>query len=74
MGKLHFTRHARRRIKWRRISQAEVTEALACPDRIEHLPEGKINAFKSIGNKMIRVTYIEEGTRIVVISVVDKNK
>jgi len=61
-------------MKWRAISPEEVTKTLTCSDRVEHLPEGKMNAFKSIGKKLIRVTYLEEGNRIIVISVVDKNK
>lgn len=71
---IQLTRHAKRRMKWRNISLEEIKEALTYPNRIEHLPDGRRNAFKSIGEKLIRVSYIEQEEHIVVISVVDKNK
>ena len=74
MKSIYFTRHARRRMKWRNISEEEVKETIARPEKIEGLSEQKINAFKSMGKELIRVTYLEQNNRIVVISVVDKNK
>ena len=71
---VYLTRHARRRIKWRNISLEDVQETLTHPDKVEYLPDERINAFKSIGKKLIRVTYSREERGIVVISVVDKNK
>jgi hypothetical protein len=61
-------------MKWRDISLMEVEEALFQPDKIEHFSSGKVNAFRAIGTKLLRVSYVEEKHRIIVISVVDKNK
>ena len=61
-------------MKWRDISGTEVEETLAHPDSIEHFSSGRINAFRTIGTKLLRVSYVEEKERIIVISVVDKNK
>ncbi|MCL0088897.1 DUF4258 domain-containing protein [Dehalococcoidia bacterium] len=74
MKQIYLARHAKRRMKWRGIPLTEVEEALAYPDRIEYLSTGRKNAFKSIGEKLIRVSYIEEKDRIIVLSTVDKNK
>ena len=74
MKRVYLTRHAKRRMKWRDILLAEVEETLSRPDKIEHLSEGRVNAFRSIGAKLSRVSYMEQKDCIIVISVVDKNK
>jgi len=61
-------------MKWRNISPDDVEACLTYPDRVEQVPTGRKNAFKSIGKKLIRVSYIEEQERIMVVSVVDKNR
>jgi hypothetical protein len=71
---MYVTRHAKRRMKWRGVSLQEVEEVVARPDRIERRLYGGTNAFKSLGKKAIRVSYIQEGNRLIVISVVDKNR
>ena len=71
---IHVTRHARRRMKWRNISLDDVEACLTYPDRVEQMPTGRTNASKSIGKKLIRVSYVEEEERIMVVSVVDRNR
>ena len=61
-------------MKWRGVTLAEVEETMSRPDRIESLPSGMTNAFRAIGAKLVRVSYVEEEGRSVVISVVDKNR
>jgi hypothetical protein len=41
-------------MKWRDISGVEVEETLAHPDSIEHFSSGRINAFRTIGTKLLR--------------------
>lgn len=67
-----YDRHARRRMKWRKISQAEVEQTLNKPDKTELTPEGRKNAFKAIGHRYIKVTYREFPNELLVISAVDK--
>jgi len=71
--KVKYTRHAKRRMKWRKISEKEIKKTLEMPDRTESCGEKRINAFKSLGRKLIKVSYVIEDDRIVIISVVDKN-
>jgi uncharacterized DUF497 family protein len=71
--RIKYTRHAKRRMKWRRITEREIKKTLETPDRTESCGEKRINAFKSLGRKLIKVSYVIEDDRIVVISVVDKN-
>lgn len=56
---LRFDRHARRRMKWRRISEEEVTLILSSPDKTEQSVKGRINVYKTIGTRYIKVTYKE---------------
>ncbi len=69
-----FDRHAKRRMKWRRISEEEVFLTLKVPDKIEESIKGRINAYKYIGQRYIKVTYKKFSEEILVISVVDKSK
>lgn len=71
--KVILDRHARRRMRWRRITSEEVLLTLKAPDTIEKSYHEKWNAFKTIGKRYIRVTYKKERGNLLVISVVDKN-
>lgn len=70
---IKYARHARRRMRWRKISQVEVEQTLKWPERTELTKEGRKNAFKPIGERYIKVTYRELKDEILIISVVDKS-
>ena len=70
---LRFDRHPRRRIKWRRISEEEVTLILSSPDKTEQSIKGRINVYKAIGTRYIKVIYKEFSDEVLIISVVDKS-
>ena len=72
MKSIKYDRHARRRMKWRKISNEEVENVLKSPDKIEQTEKGRINAFKIIGDRHLKVTYREFDVHILVISAVDK--
>ena len=59
-------------MKWRRVSEAEVVSVLDAPDRVEQSMDGRINANKSLGDRLLKATYIEEKGDIVVITVIEK--
>ena len=68
-----YIRHARGRMRWRKISKDEVEKTLEKPDKTELTSEGRINAFKTIGNRYIKITYRELSEEILIISAVDKS-
>ena len=68
-----FDRHARRRMQWRIVSEDEVMQVLNSPDRIESSVRGRVNAFKTVGTKTLKVTYKEFSEEVLVISVVNKS-
>ena len=72
--RIRFDRHARRRMKWRCISEEEVYSALKDPDKVEESVRGRKNVYKLIGERNIKVTFKEFSGQTLVISVVNKGK
>ena len=70
---IRFDRHARRRMKWRKISEDEINFVLNSPDKTEQSIKGRINVYKTLGSRYIKVTYKEFSDEIFIISVVDKS-
>ena len=69
---IRYDRHARGRMRWRGISESEVEDAVADPDRVEPSIRGRTNAYKQIGDRQIRVTFVETENGILIITVVDR--
>jgi len=59
-------------MKWRRISEEEVSLVLDKPDKTEDSIRGRTNVYKQIGSRFIKVTYRHSSGEILIISVVDK--
>ena len=54
---IEYTRHARRRMKWRKILESEVELAIGEPDMVEPTEKKRHNAYKTIKGKLLKVTY-----------------
>jgi hypothetical protein len=65
---IEYTRHARRRMKWRNISEAEVQSTLSEPEKRESSERNRINAYKHIEGRLLKVTYLPLGDRFWVIT------
>ena len=74
MKPLQYTRHAKNRMRMRNISDIEICTAIGEPDFTESSVDGRINVWKRIADKFLRVTYKDEAARIVVITAVKKKK
>ena len=70
--RIRYDRHARRRMRWRGISETEVEQTVMEPDRLEASIRDRTNAYKRIGDRSIRVTFAESGDDILIITVVDR--
>lgn len=71
---IKYTRHAKNRMRWHRITEIEVELALKAPEFLEPSGENRLNAWMKSSDKFLRVTYKEESDRLLVISAVKKNK
>ena len=69
MKPLRFTRHARNRMRLRRIRLDEVQAVLSSPDS-QVLRRGALNRWKRFRDGWLRVVTIEERNVIVVVTVI----
>lgn len=51
---VRFDRRARRRMKWRKISEEETYLVLENPDKIETSIQGRVNAYKSMDEDILK--------------------
>jgi len=71
---IRFDRHARRRMKWRGISEEEALAVLADPDETQVSEFGRLNALKTVSGRKIKVVFRQEGDDILVISALVKSR
>ena len=71
---IEYTRHARRRMKWRKISEAEIELTTYSPDDLEPSEKNRINSYKKIKDKILKVTYQKHDDRIQVITALWKGE
>ena len=74
MKPLYLSRHARRRMRLYGISSQEVESTIVSPDLVEPTRRSRLNAIKSVSDRIVRVTYVEEADRIVVITVTPRRR
>jgi hypothetical protein len=69
-----FDRHAVRRMKEREVTVGEVRETMEAPDKAEPSIKGRTNCYKFLNGRFIRVTYKEETTHLLIITVTIRKK
>lgn len=68
---VHYTRHAKGRMRWRRIGREDVDAVLAGPERVERM-NGKLRLTKMINERRLLVIMAVEHDRIVVITAMER--
>jgi hypothetical protein len=61
-------------MKWRKVSATETIAVLEQPDREEKSPGNRINAYGLVNNRFLKVTYKREGSDVVVVTVIEKER
>jgi len=74
MKPIKYTRHAKNRMRWRRIPKTEVATAIASPDFEEPASENRRNVWTKLSDKYLRVTYEESEEIILIVTAVHKKK
>jgi len=59
-------------MKWRKIAEKEVKEAIDHSEKLEDTIKGRKNAFKTIEGRLLKITYRPENNRVIVITTVVK--
>jgi len=72
--KIRISRHAKRQMKWRQIAEAEMESTITDPDMQQDSIKGRKNAFKTLGGRLVKVTYSREGDDIVIVTAVTQRK
>jgi hypothetical protein len=72
--KITFSRHAKRQMKWRKITEKEVKSAIGNPDMLVDTIKGRKNAFKIIGGRNLKITYKPEYGVLTVITAIAKGE
>jgi len=69
-----FSRHSRRQIKWRKITEKEVKSAIGDPNTLVNTIKGRKNAFKTIEGRLLKITYKQEDGDLTVITAITKGE
>jgi hypothetical protein len=56
------------------VSEAEVAAVLELPDREEQSISDRINAYRNVEDRLLKVTHIREGSNFVVVTVIEKQR
>ncbi len=74
MKQIKYDRHAKKRMKDRKVSQEEVEIAMDNPDFSQPGVKKRTNVFKFVSGRYLRVTYKEESDHILIITVTIRKK
>jgi hypothetical protein len=69
-----FSRHARRQMKWRKITEIEVKTVIDDPDTVADTIQGRKNAWKVTEGRIIKITYKPEDGRLTIITAIVKGE
>ena len=69
-----FSRHAKRQMKWRKITEIEVESVIDDPDTLVDTIKDRKNAFKIIDARNLKITYKHEDERLTIITAMVKGK
>ena len=72
--KIIFSRHAKRQMKWRKITEKEVKSAIDNPDMSVDTIKRRKNAFKTIEGRYLKITYKAEDGELTVITAMVKGE
>jgi hypothetical protein len=61
-------------MKWRNVSATETIEVLEQPDREEKSTSNRINAYRLLNDRFLKVTYKREGSDVMVVTVIEKER
>ncbi len=74
MKPIKYDRHAKRRMRDRHVIEDEVKSAIQDPDFLEQSIKGRLNAFKFVNGRYLRVTFKEEPEHILIITATIRKK
>ena len=61
-------------MRWRRVSEEDVLQVLGDPSEPGECVGGRKNASKVVGERILKVTYKEQGDEMIVVTVIWKDR
>ena len=61
-------------MKWRKVSATETIAVLEQPDHEEKSTSNRINAYRLLNDRFLKVTYKREGSDVMVVTVIEKER
>ena len=61
-------------MKWRNVSATETIAVLEQPDREEKSTSNRINAYRLLNDRFLKVTYKREGSDVMVVTVIERER
>ena len=61
-------------MKWRNVSATETIAVLEQPDREEKSTSNRLNAYRLLNDRFLKVTYKREGLDVMVVTVIEKER
>jgi len=74
MKRIAYDRHAKKRMKERSVAEEEVALAFDNPDSAEPSIKGRVNTYKFINGRYLRITWKEEADRLLIVTVTIRKK
>ena len=72
MKEFKYSRHAKNRMRLHKISEDEVEECLTAPELQEKSIHGRVNRWKKVRDRYLRVTIKEEANKVIIVTAVMK--
>ena len=66
-----YTKHAKKRMDRRGISESEVQSVLNYPESVERHEDGKTSYFSRVGNRFIEIVFTENKNCYIINSAID---
>jgi hypothetical protein len=66
---IEFSRHARNKMRRFHITESDAIEVVTSPDTLATGRDGKPNALKAIGGRVIRAVYVIEHEKTIVVTI-----
>ena len=66
---VRFSRHARNRLRWQRLTRADALAVLEAPDWTEPSYAGRVNHWKRVRRGWLRVSTAIERSRTIIVTV-----
>ena len=71
---IHFSRHAKRQMQWRKICEEEIQRVIDNPCDVTPSVKDRLNYWERKDHQGLKITVIKDGDEIIVVTVIRKGE